>query len=202
MTASREVPAPLRAGRGAAVKAGTPLRPPARPHLTVNDVDPCHPESPLRGFNERGLPWSSCDSVQPVAPQAPCERVLLLEDDGDTLATFADVLRLVGVPEVRTARSIAEAERILAGGFSPCAVFLDLMLGADRGDRFAARLRADAAYRDLPLIAISASARAIRALRERGHVDHTFLKPFEIEEVVAVLWALCRGRRQAPRSPG
>lgn len=138
--------------------------------------------------------------MQPVPPPPPCERILVLEDDGDTLATFADVLRLIGVPEVRTARSIIEAERILATGFRPCAVFLDLMLGADRGDRFAARLRADPNYRGLPLIAMSASARAIHALRERGHVDHAFLKPFDVEEVVAVLWALCRAPCQAPPS--
>jgi DNA-binding response OmpR family regulator len=123
-------------------------------------------------------------------------RVLVVEDDPDTLAAVATALR--DEFAVWVARN-AEQALELAGevDFNADAVVLDLDLGAGmRGEQFAAEYRRRAG-RETPIIVISGVplvyevARAIRAAA-------TFPKPFDADELARTIRILANGSREAP----
>lgn len=113
------------------------------------------------------------------------ERVLLVDDDEDTLTSLQDLLQLEGVDDVRRARTLADADHILADGFRPTAVVLDLLLNGDRGEPFIGRLAADPALASVPVIAVSGDPRALAAV-DRS-VARAFLKPADPLELVNAL---------------
>ena len=124
----------------------------------------------------------------------PCARVLIVEDDTDTLYTLADILHLEGVEVIYAAKSLAEAERALASGFRPSVVLLDLNLNGERGETLLDTLRADPAYEDVRVIAFSGDR--IGLLRLQEDVDGALLKPAEPSGIVQALYEVCA--RPAP----
>ena len=118
------------------------------------------------------------------------ERVLVLEDDRDTLESLVDLLGMEGVSMVRGARTCSEADHILNDGFVPSVVVLDLRLERDHGEAFARRLRADPVYGKVPLIALSGDHAALR--RIQGVVSRSFLKPASPEALLRALRELCK----------
>jgi CheY-like chemotaxis protein len=136
--------------------------------------------------------------LDPVAPcPLPCERVLIVDPDLDALESLGDILSLEGVSVVHGATSVEEAEGLLARGFRPSAVVLDLRLHGQRGTHFARRLKADPATCRVPVIAVSADSGAIREARDL--VERTFLKPASPAEVLTALREVCCP--EAPRRP-
>jgi CheY-like chemotaxis protein len=119
----------------------------------------------------------------------PCERVLIVEDDLDTLYTLVEVLQLEGVEVTHAARSLAEAERALVTGFRPSVVLLDLNLNPERGEDLLDRLRADPTYANVRVIAFSGDRSGL--LRVRGAVDAVLLKPADPAGVLKVLYDVC-----------
>jgi len=120
----------------------------------------------------------------------PCTRVLVVDDDVDTLATVEEVLGFEGVAQVRRARSVAEAEEILGSGFLPEAVVLDLALGGERGEVLLEKLGADAALATVPVLAVSGDHRALASIRSA--VARTLLKPARPPELVDALRDVCQ----------
>ncbi len=113
------------------------------------------------------------------------ERVLIVEDDEDTLQTLADVLAISGVGDVRCATSIAGAQAVLEQGFSPTAIILDLVLEGPQGETFAADLKGDPARAGVPIIAVSGDPQRLGALCPdfwRG-----YLKPVDPQALVEAL---------------
>ncbi len=125
----------------------------------------------------------------------PCKRVLIVEDDFDTLYTLAELLHVKGVEVIHAASTLVEAERALASGFRPSAVILDLGLGDERGETLLGMLRANAEYRAVRIIALSGDR--IGLLRVREAVDATLLKPAELGTVIQVLREVCASLRTA-----
>jgi CheY-like chemotaxis protein len=115
--------------------------------------------------------------------------VLILDDDADTIESFAAVLVMEGVPVVQGARTIGEAESILEGGFRPSAVVLDLQLDGARGEWFAGQLQADPVYRTVPIIAVSGDQLALNRMRDLGY--RGFLKPVDPAELLMALREVC-----------
>lgn len=121
----------------------------------------------------------------------PCERVLVVNDNPDMLATMKDVLELGGA-RVITATSRQQADGILVGGFDPSVIVLDVRLGGgDRGDDYARTLRAT--HPDLPVVLMSGDVHELRRLDP--DVDATISKPFDIDRLFEILSELC-----APKS--
>jgi len=120
--------------------------------------------------------------------------VLILEDDLDTLESLGDLLVMEGVSAVQGAKTTAEAQRILASGFRPSAVVLDLNLDGDRGEWFAGELRADPVYSAVPIIAVSGDYIALR--RIEGLIEGGFLKPVDPVKLLKALREVCREVRE------
>lgn len=132
-------------------------------------------------------------------PHLSAARVLVVEDDVDTLDSLKDVLAFSGAKEIRLAVSIEEAERLLRSGFSPSIVLLNLCLGGTCGEDFARRLRSDAAYRTVPLVAISGNVVRLRLSRTNDCIDCGLQKPFDVDELLGTLEELLApGPRTAP----
>jgi len=119
----------------------------------------------------------------------PCDSILIVEDDLDLLNAIADVLESEGVANTHRAHSLAEAEEALESGFRPAAVLLDLHLNGERGEVLLERLRSDAAYASVPIIALSGDWLALAHLR--GAVDRALLKPISPAGVVRALYSVC-----------
>ena len=130
------------------------------------------------------------ESRPPLPGQgSPCERVLVVDDNADTLLTMTDVLLLEGVAEVRVAVSIVEAERILADGFMPSVVLVDLQLDGERGETLITKLRASPTHGAVPIVALSGDYRSLRQLGTT--VDRGILKPPDVDDLIAAIRAVC-----------
>ncbi len=121
------------------------------------------------------------------ASRQPCDRVLIVDDNADMLETMRDVLELGG-STVATAPSAEEADRILAAGFDPSVVVLDVRLGGgESGEDWARRIRA--AHPSLPIVIMSGDVRELRRLRD--DVDAALSKPFQPDRLLEILSELC-----------
>ncbi len=126
---------------------------------------------------------------EPRFPRIPCDRVLVVNDNRDMLEMLQEALGMRGV-EVRIATSVAEADRILGGGFAPDAVIVDLWLGDGTSGRdFVEWLRGDPRFENVPVVAMSG---AVQELREPDpRIDRKLEKPFDLDELFQVLSELC-----------
>lgn len=122
-----------------------------------------------------------------------------MDDNADMVATMRDVLELEGAT-VRTATSSAEAEEILARGFQPSVVVVDVRLGGgEAGDAFARRLQADPRHAAVPVVLMSGDVHELRRLGGVGGVGGaTLAKPFDVEHLLALLSEMCAD----PPAPG
>jgi CheY-like chemotaxis protein len=123
----------------------------------------------------------------------PCERVLVVDDNRDMLGSMKDVLELGGA-RVATATSREQADSIIAGGFDPSVVVLDVRLGGgDRGDDYAHALQATRP--GTPIVLMSGDVHELRRLDDE--VDATIPKPFDIDRLFEVLSEMCARRRSS-----
>ncbi|MEW6775414.1 MAG: response regulator [Bdellovibrionota bacterium] len=129
-------------------------------------------------------------------------RILCVDDEPDIRRVLSMALRFTLKAEVATAASAKEAFAHLAANPAPDAVLLDCMMPEIDGYSACQTLRADARYRDLPVIFLSAKAN--RAEQEQGlraGADACLTKPFDPmkvgQEVSAVIQEI-KARRNSP----
>jgi CheY-like chemotaxis protein len=117
---------------------------------------------------------------------------LLYVDDDEAIREVAELsLSLDGRFTVRLAASGQEALEILARGFRPDAVLLDVMMPGLDGPQTLARLRAEG-FRQLPVIFITARSldnerQALMSLGARGIITKPFDPMLLANEVVRIL---------------
>jgi PAS domain S-box-containing protein len=131
--------------------------------------------------------------TEPERPPATPERadfgglrILLVDDEPDSLAVFQAVLEDHGA-RIRTAASAADA-LAAANEWQPELLVTDIGMPGMDGYQLIAALRADAAHRDLPAVAVTAYARVDDRARAvaagfQAHVS----KPVDPGELVRVL---------------
>lgn len=85
------------------------------------------------------------------------EPVLLVDDQPMNLELARELLEMDGY-DVRTASDADEALGILAGGFRPRLILMDIQLPGMDGLELTRRLRADPAWRGIAIIALTAYA--------------------------------------------
>ena len=83
------------------------------------------------------------------------ERILLVEDDRDTLAGLFTLLTQAGY-SVLTAENGAQAVDLLSHGIHPRLIVLDLMLPRVSGQEVLKHLREDLSLRHIPVIVVTA----------------------------------------------
>jgi DNA-binding response OmpR family regulator len=113
-------------------------------------------------------------------------RVLVVDDCSDTAHVCAKLLRLSGF-EVAVALGGFEALK-LASEFHPRITLLDIGLPDIDGFEVARRLRADAKFKAMTLIAFTAFAsEKIRSRANEGDFDHFLVKPMPFADLLALL---------------
>jgi CheY-like chemotaxis protein len=128
-------------------------------------------------------------SSHPPSAEQPCERILVIDDDPEILATMQDVLELSGAT-VMTATCAREARGALDAGFDPNVALIDVRLGGgEGGEQLARQLRGDDRYSELPIVLMSADLRELRRLEDSA--DATLGKPFDVDDLYKVLAEMC-----------
>lgn len=124
-------------------------------------------------------------------------KVLIIDDEEDYRMILQDVLASAGM-DVRVARDGAEGLDHLKS-FSPEVVLVDWMMPRIDGEEFCRRLRADARFRETPVLMLTVKQTADEEL-EALHfgVDDFLVKPFRPEELLARVRAALR-RSKAER---
>lgn len=113
-------------------------------------------------------------------------RVLVVEDDADTLDMMVTLLRRWGHEPIAAADGPTAVAA--AAAVRPRVVLLDLGLPGMAGWEVAQRLRASAATRDVPILVLTGlPAERARQLASAAGVDHFLTKPLEPEAVRALL---------------
>ncbi len=132
-------------------------------------------------------------STEPSSTAA--RRVLVVDDNVDTSASFAILLGLHG-HDAREAHAGEEAIRI-AGEYRPDVILLDIGLPDMSGHEVARRMRAQAWGREVVLVAVTGWGQAEdrRQSRDAGF-DHHLVKPVTYEALMAVLgWSTADAKR-------
>lgn len=132
-------------------------------------------------------------AVTRSAPQpddkARCRRLLVVDDDDALREIYVDALRASGY-DVRSAVDGAAALAILEGGWTPCAVFLDLRMPGMDGWELARRIRSDERWRDTRIVVVAAHFRIDREAAEIGAAAW-LQKPFDLARLEQHARALC-----------
>jgi signal transduction histidine kinase/ActR/RegA family two-component response regulator len=122
---------------------------------------------------------------QQTVPKAGGRRILLVDDNKDTLRLLSRLLIRRGY-EVSTVDDGLAALRV-AQEFQPEILLLDIGLPGLDGYSLARRLRADG-FADTPMIAISGYAQENdRALAREAGFNHHFAKPVDVDALAALL---------------
>ena len=124
-------------------------------------------------------------------------KLLLIDDDVRLTAMVGDYLRANGL-EVDVAGSLAAGrERLKQGHYD--ALLLDLMLPDGDGLDLTRELRADARFKRLPLLMLTARGEPLdRVLGLELGADDYLAKPFEARELLARIKALLRRAQPTP----
>ncbi|VFU09684.1 Histidine kinase [Methylocella tundrae] len=187
------VPVIVSTGRELSIDDDAALRSIAR-SIMVKGV-----ESPERLLDETALFLHRAVACLPAAKQALIERlhdsdedligraVLLVDDDARNIFALSGVLERRGM-RVLTATNGSEAISIIESTPGIAIVLMDIMMPDMDGYETIQRVRADAAHRRLPIVALT--ARAMKGDREKcldaGASDY-LAKPVDTEQLLAVL---------------
>lgn len=112
--------------------------------------------------------------------------ILVVDDDPDIL----DFLRVILEDEgycVLTTEKAEDVEQLLAGSL-PDLILLDVLLSGKDGRKIVKQLKGQEETRHVPVVMFSAHPSAKATTREAG-ADDFLAKPFEIDELVAMMSA-------------
>ena len=128
-------------------------------------------------------------------------KLLLIDDDARLTAMIGDYLRANG-HEVEVAGTLAAGREQLRGQHYD-ALVLDLMLPDGDGLDLTRELRADARFKRLPLLMLTARGEPLdRVLGLELGADDYLAKPFEARELLARIKALLRRAQPDPVADG
>ncbi|MGE0493656.1 MAG: PleD family two-component system response regulator [Vulcanimicrobiota bacterium] len=116
-------------------------------------------------------------------------KVLLIDDDPAVLKVTRDSLEILGTFEVHTA-SNGQRGLELAHELEPDFIVCDLIMPVVDGREVIARLRADEATRDIPILLLTSVGDVAQALGIEG--VEVMDKPFDPMELVARIQAATR----------
>jgi CheY-like chemotaxis protein len=129
--------------------------------------------------------------------------ILVVDDDADIIATSRIILEANGY-EVLTASSGKQALELLSRN-RPDLMLLDVMMASDtEGFDLAFQLKQDPAFKDLPIIMLTAFLDKVRAegpgpfefiMGEQWPVEWLFEKPLDTKKLLAKIEAIFKARK-------
>ena len=132
-----------------------------------------------------------------AGPDVPPLRLLIVDDNVDTATGLAAHLRETGAHEVRLAHS-GEIGLMAAEEFAPDLVLLDIGLPDIDGYEVARRLRADARFKHVPLVALTGyHGEADRVRARLAGFDEYLVKPVPYQMLNEVLAAFAPSLQQS-----
>jgi CheY-like chemotaxis protein len=112
------------------------------------------------------------------------KKVLVIEDEPYLCDLIADVLEAEGHQPAKAANGLDALSRVAER--KPQLILLDLMMPVMDGWEFMAALRANPAWRDIPIVIITAVYDIARTQQESG-ASAVISKPFDIDQLVDVV---------------
>jgi DNA-binding response OmpR family regulator len=126
------------------------------------------------------------------------KRVLVVDDEATIRELITDALREAGFA-VDAASNGAEALRTMEGN-RPDAIVLDLMMPQLDAQGFVELLRLNTAFDGIPILVVTAAYAAVDAAERLG-AQACLTKPFELDELVALVSQLTGEPRRLPPLP-
>ena len=114
------------------------------------------------------------------------KKILLVEDDVDTLELVELVLQNNGYAVIKAKREVSLEEII---GVKPDLALLDFMLPFGLGTDLCLSIKNNPLTREIPVILYSASSN-LKALAKGCHADAYLEKPFDLEELIKLIGQL------------
>jgi CheY-like chemotaxis protein len=146
---------------------------------------------PLASEAAAALPSPASGATEAAKPEKPAHKVLIVDDNLDAASSLARLLSLWG-HEVREARDGPMALRV-AAELNPELILLDIGLPGMNGYEVATRLRADARFRDVRIVALSGyGSEQDKARSQAAGFDAHLLKPAELGLLESILASLPR----------
>jgi two-component system chemotaxis response regulator CheY len=135
---------------------------------------------------------------KPPRARMPRIDILIVDDDPDIREALSQALEVEGY-RVSTALNGRDAWEKLHSGPAPSLILLDLMMPIMNGAEFLVALRADAAFRDLPVVLVSAfdSVAAAHAHQSQCHLA----KPVDLDTLIETVARFC-APQPIRRGPG
>ncbi len=118
--------------------------------------------------------------------------MLVIEDDRLARESLADALREDGFEVAIAEDGLAGLQRLHAG-YVPRVILLDVYMPRLDGESFLRAIRADPRYADLPVITVTAAEEP-----PQGDVLAHMHKPFDMEDLLAIVRSLCEPTVGAP----
>ena len=111
---------------------------------------------------------------------------MIVEDDRDIREALATVFADEGMPSLTAANGEDALERLSAAGEPPKLIVLDLMMPVMDGWQFAARLRQQPAWANIPIVLLSAGDDLETHARSLGACAHV-RKPVDLDKLLSVV---------------
>ncbi|MFZ5824749.1 MAG: response regulator [Bacillota bacterium] len=124
-------------------------------------------------------------------------RILVLEDEPTVLLVLSEVLQDEG-HEVVTADNGFEGLDWLDRSPPPDLMLLDLFMPGIGGRALLQRIRPDERFRDLPVVLITGAVQHDSDFPPPGSYQGMVRKPFDVEEVIAIVARLTQGHQARP----
>ena len=122
--------------------------------------------------------------------------ILIVEDNENNKKLLRDVLRHRGYRVAEAAS--AEEGNVLAAAQAPALILMDIQLPGMSGIEALARLRADTRTRDIPVVAVTASAMDQDRARIMAAGFNAYQrKPISVKELLLTVEALLHTRKDA-----
>ncbi|MBC7855010.1 MAG: response regulator [Pirellulaceae bacterium] len=142
---------------------------------------PLLPVEPASVVHSKGTPYAS-------APAIPPRRILIVDDNKDAADTLGMLLRALGM-KIQVVYS-ADAALLALEAFRPAVILTDLGMPGMDGYQLARRIRQDAGFHDVKLIALTGWGQPEDRHRSMAAgFDHHLVKPVQFDALQSLLLA-------------
>ena len=119
--------------------------------------------------------------------------IFVAEDDPDIRTSIGEILREEGY-DVGEYATLEDMLLVLHQGVRPCLVLVDLVMPGMSGQEFLETVRADASFRDIPVVMMTGAKITMADIE-------VLRKPFELDDLVTAVSRHCaHAEADSPRS--